>query len=191
MVCAQCASEIHEGTLTCANCAGPQAAAASPDPSPFAGTLLDLDRDLEGLSGWLILVGIGLVVSPFMILSSTLGTHLPILIGAQHREFLRTHPGLHALIAFVAITNLVFVAVLAALNYLFFTKKRSFPTFIILYFVFHLIVIVADPVLGHILLPSIALSTSTISNIARALAGAALWVPYFLCSRRVKVTFVN
>ena len=106
-------------------------------PATFSSTLLNPSRDLEGISGWLLPVAIGLVISPLMILNNTVKNNLPVLTNPRLHAFLETHPALEGLIVFEIATNLIFIAVLVGLNVLFFKKKRSFPTYMILYLCLH------------------------------------------------------
>jgi hypothetical protein len=109
----------------------------------------------------------------------------------RYQQFLETHRVLHGMILFEIITNLIFVIVLIGLNYLFFKRRRSFPSFMILYFVFQLLVTIADTVVAHSVLPSVALSSASGVRLARSIIPVCIWVPYLLRSRRVKVTFVR
>jgi hypothetical protein len=212
--CSACTSEIEDGAVVCAQCGaatsvpgplpdpppGPTdpgllSAATAPAsidavPLPFSSTLLDSDRHLEGLFGWLILVGIGVVISPFVILSTTVSTNLPLFTSTANQAFLSTHPAVEGLIVFEIATNLIFVALLAFLNFLFFKKKRSFPTYMILYLILHTLIVVGDTAAAHALLPAVDISGS-FTGVLRSLVGATIWIPYLLVSRRVKVTFVN
>jgi Protein of unknown function (DUF2569) len=159
--------------------------------APFSDALLDADRHLEGIGGWLIMMAIGLVLAPFVILTNTVSTNVRILTTQRYQQFLEGHPALHGMILFEIITNFIFVAVLAGLNYLFFKKKRSFPTFMILYLAFQLVVTIADTVLAYVVLPSVASSSPSIVRLLRSILPVCLWIPYLLRSRRVKVTFVE
>ena len=164
---------------------------AASEPVLFASSLLDADSHLEGIGGWLILVGISLVCTPFIMLGSLAIANFPLLTNPSYQPFLEKYPAVHGLILFEIASNLCFVAVLAALNYLFFKKKRAFPTFMILYLVFHLVVLLGDTAAAQAIMPAAKLSAQTASSIGRSLVSAAIWIPYFLVSRRVKVTFVN
>jgi hypothetical protein len=187
-LCSTCASEIPEGLPSCPHCEA--AGAAPPAEAPLFSSTFAAGNDLEGLSGWLILVGLGLVISPFAILATTLSTHLPFFSDSRYQAFLASHLGLAALIDFEVITNIVFVIGLVALNYLFFTKRRSFPTYMILYLASHFAVILMDAFAAHALLPNASLAGSY-KSIAQSFFGALIWIPYMLVSRRVKATFVH
>ena len=160
---------------------------ASEAPALFTSSTLDSDHHLEGLSGWLILVGIGLVLSPLIILFRLLTVHLRVLINPHMQSYLQTHGTLHALILVEAITNVTLVLMLIWLNCLFFTKRRAFPSLMIFYFVFQCIFIAAD----HFAAVSLLAKPSSSLTLVRTFVGAAIWIPYYLRSRRVKVTFVH
>ncbi len=212
MPCASCAAEVDPNAVVCAHCGAalipavpnavphpdPPAIVAQQSPQPlahhsalFAGTLLDADRNLEGLGGWLILSGIGLILSPFVLLVAVAKSNLPLLTDVRYQPYLEKHPAIHGLALFEVATNLCFIAVLGALNYLFFKKKRAFPTYMILYLTFHVVVLLGDTASVHLILPATKVSAQALSNITRTFAAAAIWIPYYLVSRRVKLTFVN
>jgi hypothetical protein len=214
--CRQCASDLEDGEDVCAHCSSeadrsqpvqpeqllarpvsldstsikPMESAGLVAADPFYGTLFDSDQHLEGLTGWLALVGMGLVVSPFRIVFSALKANIALLTNVQFRPFLETHPTLEGLIIFEIATNVILVAILIALNFLFFTKKRAFPTYMILYFILQLVLISIDMAATHIVLPSTQLRSSY-AAVETSLIGALVWIPYFIVSRRVKVTFVR
>ena len=204
--CPQCASQIEPGAAVCVHCEASMTTPQSDDlhspptwpvgsPAPdnsalFQPALLDSDRHLEGISGWLILVAIGLVLSPLIILGRTLSVNLPLLTNASYHDFLAAHPALEGMIAFEIATNLIFVAILVALNFLFFTRKKAFPTYMILYLALQLVILVGDAIAARALIPS-ARSGESYQAILRSLLAACVWIPYLLVSRRVKVTFVQ
>jgi hypothetical protein len=156
-------------------------------PDLFTSSSLDSDSHLEGLSGWLILVGIGLVLGPLFLLHTLVTVHLRAFINPVTQSYLQKHAALHALVFFEAITNLIFLFLDVWLIYLFFTKRRAFPTFMILFFVFQCIFITTD----HFAVIAITSKTSSINTLVRAFLAAAVWIPYYIRSRRVKVTFVH
>jgi hypothetical protein len=204
IVCPNCAAEIAEHSQSCAHC-GKAIAAPAPvseaiapalqpmpplEAAPPATPMFSIPDDLEGLGGWLILIGIGLAVSPFLMLYTALAVNLPVLIGAKYQGFLSTHPALAGLLGFEIITSVIFIAAVLALNFLFYTRKRAFPTYFILYMIAQLCVAIGDVAATHLALPSANL-THAYTVIARAVIASLIWIPYFLVSRRVKATFVR
>jgi hypothetical protein len=186
-LCSNCASEIPEGSSTCAAC-GTETGAAP--PAQLSAPLFSASEDLEGLSGWLVLVAIGLVVSPFVMLFTIVTVNLPFLTDHRYQPYLSSHPAFAALAVFEVITNIIFIASVLGLAFLFFTKRKAFPTFMILYLVTQCGVILFDTIAVHALVPSADLSAAY-TSVARSLIGALVWIPYFVVSRRVKATFIR
>jgi len=164
---------------------GVAAPAALPSTPLFSTT-----EDIEGISGWLALVAFGLVVSPFVMLYTILTVNLPFLYGSKYQVFLAGHPAFEALAVFEVFTNIIFIASVLALAFLFFTKRKAFPTFMITYLATQCCIILFDTLAVHTLVPSVDLSSSY-TSVARSLIGTLVWIPYFVVSRRVKATFVR
>jgi hypothetical protein len=181
--CATCSSALYEGSQVCPNCGTAVAVSdgvveVAPTTTPVFKSFED-QNDLNGIGGWLILPAIGLVVSPFMSLHGIFVVDLPILTGGKYEEFLTGHPAVTALIVFELTTNAIF-----------FTKRRILPRCMIAYFAINFFLLLADHLATRALLPSTD-STSGTMAVVRAFVGAAVWIPYFLVSRRVKTTFIN
>jgi hypothetical protein len=145
---------------------------------------------LEGLEGWLLLVGFGLVVSPFQLAHTIMTGNLPLLTDPAHRELLYGHGGIAALAVLAAGANIVFLVALLYLNYLFFTKSRFFPRGMVLYRVLRtceLLVLAIE--FGAAAAPPEL--HGAWGQFIRSFINSAIWIPYFLISRRVKVTFTR
>jgi len=144
-----------------------------------------MEPNLEGIGGWLILVAIGLGISP---LRSMHGIYvdLHVMYASQFQEFLSQRPGVAGLILYEATTNSIFLIALAFLNYLFYFKKRNFPLLMIGFLAAQAVLILIDDVAAIHYFPRHP-PTAAIQSIVVA----ALWIPYYLCSSRVKATFVR
>jgi hypothetical protein len=192
-LCSNCSSEIPEGAAACQNCGNasvqPPLAPEAAIPPPSA-PLFATHEDLEGLSGWLILVGLGLVASPFIVLHTIFAVDAPVLFSAKYQPFLESHQSLALLIVFEIITNIVLLALLAFLLFLFFSKKRAFPRVWIMYMVFQVCVVLADTLAGLAVNPAGG-NAAQAAGVFRSIIAAAVWIPYFLVSRRVKATFTH
>lgn len=155
------------------------------------------ENNLEGLRGWLILVGIGIVISPLRIGFLLWETFMPIF--SEGIWEVLTTPGYEAysplwapilLSEIVINTGLVFIAVY--LIYLFFSKRRAFPKWYIGVVVFSLIFILIDASAIKLVMPKEPIfDQDTIKELARSLVACLIWVPYMLVSKRVKATFVK
>jgi hypothetical protein len=196
-LCARCACEIAEGDEGCAHCG---AAVAQPLPTadtapialpPLSTTpvlstpMFSMESDLIGIGGWLILPVIGLAISPFLFLHGVY-TDLRILFGSQFQTALATRPALAGLILFEAINNTILFAATICLNILLYRKKRAFPTYMTIYLGAQFVLGLVDHLAAVRFNPD-----SEWTAVARGFFAAIIWIPYFLRSRRVEVTFVH
>jgi hypothetical protein len=151
----------------------------------------------SGLAGWLILVCLGLLLSPLRMIVLLVQVYAPIFQDGSWEAV--TTPGAdayHALWAPILITELVgntaFVAAGFVLLVLFFNKSRRFPRLFIAYQVANLLFILGDAWLGSLVLTREPMfDPDTLREFIRSLIGGLIWIPYMLVSRRVKNTFVG
>ena len=148
----------------------------------------------QGLGGWLVLLGFGLIISPIMI-----GSALVELAGAMSTETwgaLTTFGGTayHALWApfllFELAVNLGQLVFAGLLLVLFFQRRTSVPKFLIGFYLAGAVVQAADVMLSS-LIPSITITPGDYGSLARVCIVSLIWSAYLLKSRRVKATFVR
>lgn len=163
---------------------------AEPAPPPT-------DSRLRGIGGWLILPAISLVIRPFTLLY-TFSTTANAYFNARVWESLATpglatyRPGFISLLVFelAGNTSVISLTVIAAV--FFFRTKRQAPKLMIAVLLamaaLHIIDAIGNHWVGNADGES---SAQTTSDLIRVIVPAAIWVPYFLVSRRVKATFVN
>jgi hypothetical protein len=150
----------------------------------------------SGIGGWLILVAIGLCLTP-------------IRIGAEIVQGVRSlqpvawrvvttpgspayHPLFGPLIVGELVANVALLAWALVLLYLFFTKRRAFPRAMITFLIVRVIIQVADIfVASSIPLAAGSIGPRVYGSLAGNLLVVSVWVPYFLKSRRVAATFVR
>ena len=200
--CSHCASALEDGALVCSYCGGE---AGSPGGAPqqecdsledgkgpaesngtgLAVPMFATGNDLEGIGGWLILVAVGLGIGPLVSLSGVI-RDLLMLYGAKYQNVLAARPGIAGLVLYEAVTNSIFLVALVALNILFYKKKRSFPSLMITFLASQLAFVLIDHLAARALQPSTGLA-----GVFRSLAGAVIWIPYYLRSERVKATFIH
>jgi len=143
-----------------------------------------------GIGGWLILPAIGMIFSPILI---ALGVFALLLIArkvessevigaAGHASSLRMLAGIHGLY----LLYILYTAVA------FFSTKRSAPALTIgAYLISAVLAVVALLMTRSIPQSPAAPPGKEWLDLAKPVAIALVWVPYFLVSRRVKNTFVN
>ena len=150
-----------------------------------------------GLSGWLVLVGLGLVITPFRLAIFLLQTFPPIFSDGTWGTL--TTPGsapyhplwAPLLLAEMAI-NSIFILMSIYLLFLFFRKSVRFPRLYILFLLSNLAFLLADAFAVTIVLPSQPfMDPNTAREFGRSVFAACIWVPYLFLSKRVKNTFVR
>jgi hypothetical protein len=191
ILCKQCKSGLDDGAVVCATCGcaveepSTPARLIEPLPDDEPAFKYATDSDLIGIGGWLILPSIGLAVAPFLFLHG-IYTDLHVLHAGRYQAGLSTHPALAGLILFEAINNSVLLVATLGLNALLYRKKRRFPFYMMLYLGGQFLLQLTDHLMALHFNPQ-----SSWTQVIRGLLGAAIWIPYFLKSRRVEVTFVN
>lgn len=155
------------------------------------------NNELKGLGGWLILVGIGVVVAPIRLLAFSIPTFKPIFEDGTWEALTtvgsKAYDPLWAplLIGEISFNAIMIVATLC-LIFLFFSKHYFFPKLYIGIAVVSLIFIPFDAWLVTRIFPSEPMfDPDTTREFMRALIGTLIWVPYMLVSKRVKATFVE
>jgi hypothetical protein len=153
--------------------------------------------DLCGLRGWLVLVGVGVVISPIKLAITVLPTFVSLFRDGTWRAL--TTPGSDLynplwvpLLAGEITYNLALFIAVVLLNVFFFSKHRFFPHLYIGVVASSLIFLPLDSWLVSLVLKqSHAFDEETVTNLIRAAVGAAIWIPYMLKSQRVKATFTR
>lgn len=155
-----------------------------------------LEAGPAGLGGWLILVGIGLVLTPFRLLFYIFGTLDSFSLWKWH---ILTNPGgvsynplWGPMLIFELLSQISIVIFSLLLLVLFFQKRRVFPRWYIALIVFNMLFVAMDIAGVHLLGVSSPASTAIrVRNITSVIAGCCIWLPYMLVSKRVKATFVR
>ncbi len=141
-----------------------------------------VDQKLVGIGGWLILPAIGLVLAPIIMVVG-----LVMSLGLWSEVSNAGYGGIHALEIVVGLGMLVFF-IYAATR--FFGKKSNAPSIMIALYIVQL---VSQGILLVIELGADAEPFAIESGkaLVKSVIGAAIWIPYFRVSKRVKATFVN
>ncbi|MGK0472299.1 MAG: hypothetical protein ACJAR0_002780 [Candidatus Azotimanducaceae bacterium] len=155
------------------------------------------EKNLEGLGGWLLLVGLGIVVSPLRIIIMIFPTYSEMFSNGTW-EVLTTsgaeayNPLWAPIIYGEMAINGALVLAWIFVAFLFFSKKKIFPKWYIGILLFTLGLILVDALAIKAVLPNETIfDTETTKELGRSLIVSLIWIPYMLVSKRVKATFVK
>jgi hypothetical protein len=149
----------------------------------------------QGIGGWLILSVIDLILTPISSTYGLLTEDWPIFRDGTWEQL--TTPGsaaYHALwgplLTFEIIGGLVMIVLAIATLVLLFRKSKKTPTFAItLLSIGAIYALMLYFLLG--LIPAVAEQRRPDDATIWPIASAAIWIPYFIFSRRVKATFIR
>lgn len=155
------------------------------------------NNELNGLGGWLILVGIGVVIGPISLLLALIPAYQPIFEDGTW-EALTTKgseiytPYFSSLLVSEIAFNTLLVGASVYLIYLFFSKHYLFPKLYICIMAASLIFIPLDAWLVVQVFPDEPMfDPETTQDFGRSILTALIWIPYMLLSKRVRATFVQ
>lgn len=150
------------------------------------------EKTKAGLTGWLALVGLGLIIGVFIQGYGTL-EYLPLLSETYNI------PGYLTLLQIEFMVSIIFTASTAYLLYLYLKKNEKFPKY---YFIF-LIASIIYVILDHLFLTSLSAHTQELqkvisdtlsentSEVGRTIIVSTIWALYIKKSKQVKVTFTK
>lgn len=153
-----------------------------PEPLPFGG--------------WLILVGIGVVVSPIRIVAYLFNGYMPIILDGTLAEVTTPDsdyyiPYFDVYLASEFLVNMLFILASLYLVYTFFKKYSHFPQWYGLLSFASVIFLLVDAYFASLLIDGVDMfDRETISELFRVLVSLLIWTPYLLISSRSKETFV-
>ena len=128
------------------------------------------------IGGWLILLAIGISISPLRLLVD-LFKNPEIINGTGWMSFLALKNYLLFVFVFVShIFNIVKLPFLALLIVLFFERRTSFPRLMAIMLAIQLVMVAIDTIAGR----ALASDPSSISmnDMIQSIVGAAIWIPY-------------
>jgi len=154
-------------------------------------------NELKGLGGWLGLMGIGVVIAPFRLLSTVLPEYWTIFTDGLWEAL--TSPESESYHAFWApliigegVINLGVTIASFYLIYLYFEHKKLFPQLYIAILVFSPVFTFLGAWASTIVLPDEPMfNPDTVGGFGGQLLVALIWIRYMWVSRRVKATFVE
>ena len=152
----------------------------------------------KGLGGWLIVVGLGVLLSPFILIFQIYSLFGEMLNWEDGTWELLTSPGTEyfisgfaQLIIFELTYSSLYLFLSFALIPLFFKKHHLFPKLYIISLIVPLLVVPIDSILASRIMDLEVFDSETSLNLFKSALGALIWIPYILNSKRVKLTFVE
>lgn len=149
------------------------------------------------IGGWLILIAIGIVITPVRLFYFIGITYPPIFTDGTW-ELITTQgsavysPLWGPILIGEIVINLMFALVGIYLAYLFFTKRSVFPKWYLGLAVTSTAFILVDAYIVSLVLPEMELFDSeTVQELIRGLITLCIWSPYLFLSQRAKNTFIR
>ena len=151
----------------------------------------------SGLQGWLILVGLGIVTTPFVVLV-TMQEVWPLFTVANWHDLTaqsgpRYSPAIQTYLISVVVFSAALIAACVLLAFLFFQRRRAFPRAYIWFLVFDVAATIGIKLLNSWTGAETGdkAGTATVQTVIQVCAQLGIWIPYMLKSVRVKNTFVR
>ena len=168
----------------------PKANVELPAAHPPAASFAD---GPSGIGGWLVLPLLGLVLSPLRVLADAVSTFGPLFDNdmAGWRNLFGSGVSIGALVVFEVVANLAMIVYPWVVLAFFLRKRRIVPLLMIAWLAAVPAISLIDALWLHFAAPSAMDWSASTRDLVRAVAGAAIWIPYFLLSVRVKNTFVH
>ena len=170
---------------------------SAPGADELPPVLVGVDDAPRGLGGWLVLVGIGLCMSPFVTVG-TMAIHWEGFFSLEVWQMFASpaSSSYRALYAPIVILEVLANASLLGLNLLalvlYFGRRRAFPKVLIALLLARIVVVVADSIAVPQLHFAAEVATdSTALDLSRVVLSGVIWSAYAVVSRRVKATFVR
>jgi hypothetical protein len=177
---------VHQGFAACAQCgaAVEQGTTQQQHDLPEWPSSVESAVTERRLGGWLIPVALSLAISPLLHLHGVY-TNLTYLWGSRYQVILKAMPNLPVILLYEAVTNTIFLAAMIWLNVLFYQKRKSFPGLMIVYLVGQIVPMLIDALLVH------GFKSAAGMAMFWGTVPAMILIPYYVRSKRVKLTFVN
>ncbi len=157
----------------------------------------DAGKSYSQIGGWLILYAVGLVLYPLQTLFLLVTKLLPAIFSDNWAALTSpTNPGYHTLWAPLVIVELVgsigfFIGSIFIIIF-FFQRRCWVPSLAIFFLIANVIFVGADYfIINLFLIRTNSVNVAATVNFVRTVVAGAIWIPYFMFSRRVSKTFTR
>jgi hypothetical protein len=155
------------------------------DPEPYFSNI-----GAESLGGWLILIGIGITISPLRMIVDIFNTQQFSNAAIWSALLKDGRYGTYIFLLLEQIYNMVLLLFSVLIVILFYQRRSSLPLLIIIYLVTNSTFLILDTLVTQQLNPGMSTEPGYYKNMIQSIVAACIWVPYFKMSSRVKETFV-
>ncbi len=145
----------------------------------------------QPIGGWLVLAGIGITLAPLVLFYSLFlrsgffeEDKWAALLNSENYAIV----GLVVIEMILNAVNIIFSILIVAL---FYQRRTSLPRLIMIFYAFNLAITILDTCIGLTSGPDVSLRNELYANVFKSLIIAAVWIPYFNTSVRVRETFVE
>ncbi len=153
----------------------------------------------QNIGGWLILIAIGLIFTPFLLLLEIFRNFDDFFSTSTWEYILQDHQSFSdlftsLLIVFEIVYNAAFFVFSMLILSLFFTRRTILPKMIILFYALSFIIPTLDSIIAFSINEFAYTETEKIQaykEAGKSFIKAAIWIPYFIVSKRVKTTFTQ
>ena len=149
------------------------------------------------IGGWLILCAVGLVLYPVQSLYSLVTRLIPAIFSDNWAALTSpTNPGYHSLWAPMVVAELTgsigFFVLSIVIVILFFRRHRWIPGLVIFFMAANILFVGADYfIINFFLVRANSVNVDATINFVRTVVAGAIWIPYFMFSKRVAKTFTK
>ncbi len=166
---------------------------------PIAPEVPAENPDGQKIGGWLILLAIGIVLTPFRIGIALVSIFKNVTVPGVWAAITTPgsesyHPLWQPVIVSEVSINIILFIVSIVLAVFFFMRKKFVPIFFIIFIIFNAVFVTLDYFISN-LIPAVQAQQSndmeTIRTVIQSIVICFIWVPYFIVSKRVKKTFVK
>lgn len=154
-------------------------------------------KEVHGLGGWLLLLALGLFLTPIRLLSVDLPMLNDLLSSIDFEQFTTPgsefyHPWWLTIVRLEMFYHFAMLIASLYLIYLFFSKHYWFPRAYITVLIISIVYVLLDSWLVTLLFVEQPLVDRAVwIDLVRLLITGCIWIPYLLMSKRVRNTFVE
>jgi hypothetical protein len=157
----------------------------------------DTGKPYAKIGGWLLLCALGLMIYPVQTLYTLIAKLLPAVFSDNWAALTSPeNPGYHTLWAPLVIAELVgsigFLICSIFIVIFFFHRRYWIPKLVIFFMAANIIFVGADYfIINFFLVRTDSVDVDATINFVRTVVAGAIWIPYFMFSRRVEKTFTR